>query len=117
YGDAALRRTVELREDDAVHAGRGHELAGLDEPVLSDRRIEDEQRLLRGARHLAAGDAADLLELVHQVDARVQPAGRVDEHRVAPLRLRRRDRIEDDGGGIGALAGAYDVDAGARRPD
>ena len=85
--------------------------------VLADRRVEHEQHFLRRARHLARRDAANLLELVHQVDARVQAAGGVDEDRIAALRLRRRDRIEHDRGGIGALARAHDVDAGARGPD
>ena len=63
--------------------------------VLADRRVEHEQHFLRRARHLARRDAPDLVELVHQVDARVQPAGGVDEDRIAalapsPTRSRRR---------------------------
>ena len=85
--------------------------------VLADRRVEHEQHFLRRARHLARGDAPDLVELVHQVHARVQAAGGVDQHRIAPLRLAGRDRVEHDGRGIGAFARAHDVDAGAVRPD
>ena len=59
------------------------ELARLLHAVLTDRRVEHEQHLVRRARDLARRDAADLVELVHQVDARVQAAGGVDEDRIA----------------------------------
>ena len=78
-GDATLGRAIELGEHDAVHAGHGHELARLRQAVLSDGRVEHEQDLVRRALDFARGDAADLVELGHQVDARVQPAGGVDE--------------------------------------
>ena len=52
---------------------------------------------MRRALDLARGDAPDLVELGHQVDARVQPAGGVDEHDVAAARLAGGDRVEDDG--------------------
>src|SRR5207244_2587319 len=35
HGDAALRRAIELREHDAVHACRAHELARLHDAVLA----------------------------------------------------------------------------------
>ena len=60
---------------------------------------------------------ADLLELRHQVDARVQAAGGVDEDDVAAARLARGDRVEHDRGRIGAALRADEIHAGARRPD
>ena len=114
--DAALGRAVELRQHDAVHAGDVHELARLAQAVLADRRVEHEQHFVRRARHLARGDAADLLELVHQVHLRVKPPCRIDENRIAPLRLARRDPVEHHGRRIGALARANQIHAGAAQP-
>ena len=54
---------------------------------------------------------------VHQVHARVQAAGGVDEDDVALARLARGDGVEDDGRGIGARLRADEVDAGPLRPD
>ena len=51
---------------------------------------------------LARRDAADLVELGHQVDARVQPAGGVDEDDVAAARLAGGDRVEHHRRRIGA---------------
>src|SRR5439155_996649 len=65
----------------------------------------------------ALGAAAHLLQLVHNVDAGVQAAGRVDENRIAALRFARRDRVEDDGRWVSAFVRADHLDAGARRPD
>ena len=76
----------------------GGELARLRHAVLPDRGVEHQQHLVRRAGHLAGGDAADLVELAHQVDARVQPAGGVDEHGVGAARLGRGQRVEDDRG-------------------
>ena len=59
----------------------------------------------------------DLVELGHQVDARVKPARRVDDHGVAAPRLPRRNRVEHDRRRIRARLGPNDVDLGARRPD
>ena len=42
---------------------------------------------------------------------RVEPARRVDEHRVDPPRPGRLERVEHDGRGIGALAMPHDLDA------
>ena len=89
-GDAALGRAVELRQHDAVGAARRHELARLHEAVLADGRVEHEQHFVRRARHVAADDAADLVELGHEIRARVQPAGGVDDDDVAAARLGRR---------------------------
>ena len=42
-----------------------------------------------------ARDPPDLVQLVHQVHARVEATRRVDENRIPPLRLPRLNRIED----------------------
>src|SRR5690606_20612362 len=40
---AALRRAVELRQDQSRHGRGARELAGLPDRVLSGRRVEDEE--------------------------------------------------------------------------
>ena len=47
----------------------------------------------------------------------MQAARSVDENRIASFGLARGNGVEHDGGRIGALARANDVDAGACRPD
>ncbi len=78
--DAALGRSVQLREHDPRHVHRLREGSGLGDPILTRRRVEHEQGLGdRGARLL--DHPADLLELVHQRGLRVEASGRVhDEH-------------------------------------
>ena len=58
--------------------------------------------------------APHLGELLHQVLLRVQPAGGVDDHDVAPARLAGADRVERDGRRIGAARRADEV--GLRAP-
>src|SRR5690242_15804128 len=52
--DAALRGAIEFRQHDAGDAGDVGELARLGETVLSDRRIEDQEYVVRRARHFPA---------------------------------------------------------------
>ena len=113
-GHAALGGAIELGEDDAGHAGDVGELARLLHAVLADRRVEHEQHFVRRPFGRARRDAPDLVELVHQVDAVVQPARRVDQHRIAALRLARLDGVEHDRRRIGAFLRADDVDVRAR---
>ena len=117
HGDAAFGRAIELGEDDAVDAGDRHELARLREAVLADGRVEHEQDLVRRAFDLARGDPANLVELGHQVDARVQPPRGVDQENITVPRLARGNSIEHDRRRVGARSRADEVDAGARRPD
>ena len=70
--------------------------------VLTDRAVEHEQRLVRRAGQPLGDHARDFLELVHQPFARVQPTRRVDDQHVDAARDRRVDRVERDGGRIGA---------------
>ena len=93
--DPALGGAVELGEHHARHVDGLGELAGLREPVLTGRRVDDEQHLLERSGR-AVDDAAELLQLLHQVDLRVQPAGGVDEHEVGVAALRRAHRVEHD---------------------
>ena len=44
-----------------------------------------------------------------QIGAGMKTPGRIDEHHVAAPRPCRRNRIEDDRSGIGAIAGAHDI--------
>ena len=55
-------------------------------PFWPGRRVDDEQRLVRGAFELALDHASHLRQLLHQVRLRVQPAGGVDDHDVARRR-------------------------------
>src|SRR4051794_1367264 len=113
--DAALRRTVELGEDDARDVDRLGELLCLHETVLSRRGVEHEQHLgdLAG---LAIGDTADLAQLFHQVGLGVQPPGRVGEHEVGVLRARVLHGVEDHRARIATLVAAHDGGAGALGP-
>jgi hypothetical protein len=65
---------------------------------------------------IAIGDAADLLELLDQVDLVVEPAGRVGQHQiVAPCRGPLH-RVEDDRARVAAFGAADDVHPGALGP-
>ncbi len=72
---------------------------------------------MRSALDLARRDAADLVQLGHEVDPGVEAAGRVDEQDVAVARLARRDGVEDDGRRVGARARPDEIHPRARRPD
>src|SRR5689334_22906826 len=83
--DAALRAAVELRQRNAGHADRLAEETRLLQAVLPGRRVDDEQRLMRGALQLPLDHAADLRELLHEVQLRVQAARGVDDDDVGPV--------------------------------
>ena len=70
-GDAALCAAVELRQRDARDSDRFSEEPRLLQSVLSCRRVDDEQRLVRRSFQLALDDAPHLRELLHQVRLRV----------------------------------------------
>ena len=72
---------------------------------------------MRRTGQLALDHAPHLRELLHQVHLRVQAAGGVDDHDVAPARLRRLDRVVRDRGRVAAALGADEVGARALRPD
>ena len=68
---------------------------------------------MRRAFDLARGDPPNLVELGHQVDARVQSPGGVDQDDVAPASLARGDRVEHHRRRVGAGPRPDDVHAGA----
>ena len=115
-GDAALRGAVELGQHDAGDAGDAVNSRACDEAVLPDGRVEHQQDLVRRARHFAPGDAADLVELAHQIHARVQPAGGVDDHRIAPARLAAASASNTTAAGSAPGLRADHVDTGALSP-
>src|SRR5699024_4951668 len=80
--DAALGGTVELRDDDAGHADRVMETAGLLQAVLARYGVDHEPYFRGFALVGPAGHALHLLQFFHQVVPRVQAAGRVDEEHV-----------------------------------
>ena len=107
--DPALRGAVELGQRDPRHVDGLAEQARLLQAVLTRRRVDDEQRLVRRALEPLADHAAHLGELLHQVRLRVQPAGRVHDDHVAPARLGCGDRVERDGGRVAAALRADEV--------
>ena len=64
--------------------------------------------LVRRARARLADDAADLLQLLHQIRLRVQAARGVGDHDVEPFGRRALDALEDHRRRIGALLAAHD---------
>src|SRR5262249_20693920 len=63
--DPALRRSVQLRERTPGHSHRLAEQTRLLEAVLTRRRVDDEQGLVRCALELRGDHAAHLRELLH----------------------------------------------------
>src|ERR1700674_4581989 len=61
-GDAALGGSVQLGQHDTVHTGGVHELARLNQTVLSHGRVEHEQHVVRRPGDLARGDTPNLVE-------------------------------------------------------
>src|SRR5664280_3114674 len=70
--DAALGGAVQLGEHDTADVHGLLELPCLAQAVLAGRRVDHEQRLVRGAGQLLLDDPAHLLELAHEVDLGVQ---------------------------------------------
>src|SRR5918996_4480489 len=116
-GDAALRRAVELRQRDPGDADGLVEEPSLLEAVLARGCVDDQERLVGSAVEPRGDDPADLCQLLHEVHLRVQAAGSVDDHDVAPTRLRRLDRVVGDRRRVRATLGPDEVRPGALRPD
>jgi len=106
-----LAGAVEFGQQDSVDGHGLGEEAGLGDGVLSDGRVEHEERLLgRPGRSLAA-DAVDLLQLLHQVSLGLKAAGSVDQHEIHPSRLGRPDPVEGHRSGIGPGLAAHHLHA------
>ena len=91
-------------------------LSRLRESVLTDRRIQDQEHLVRRAVDGASRYSPDLVQLRHQIPPRMQATGRVDDDHGPPASLPSLNSIEDDRGRVGAGARAHDVDRRAPRP-
>ena len=112
-----LRGAVELGENDAGDADAGGEFARLRQSVLPGGGVENQQDVVRRAGNDFGGGALHFFELGHQVGFGVQAAGGVDDDHVGAARFGGGQRVEDDGGGIGAGFLLDHFDAVALRPD
>ena len=106
-----------LVRDDAGDAGGLSEEASLGEAVLAGGRVHDEQRLVGRAGDEPFSGAAHLVELFHEVGLGVEAAGGVDEENACGAGFGGGAGVVERGGGIAALAGLDDLDAGALGPD
>ena len=93
------------------------EFAGLVEAVLSSGGVENQEDIVRRAGDDFGGRAFHFVQLGHQIGFRVQASGGVHDDHVGGMSARGRDRVKDDGGGIGARFLFYDFHAGTVRPD
>src|SRR5687768_2408269 len=73
-GDAAFGRTVELGQRQMGDVRGLHEGSGLRQAVLSGGGVDDQQRFVWASFDLLADDVDDLLQLLHQVIFRLEPA-------------------------------------------
>ncbi len=85
--------------------------------VLAGGGVHDEQRLVGRAGDQLLGGAAHLVELLHQVGLGVEAAGGVDDEDLGAARLGGGAGVVERGGGVAALLGLDDLDAGACGPD
>ena len=95
HDDATFGRAIELGQHDSGEIGGFGEFAGLDQAVLSGRRIDHEQRLGHGARPLLC-DTSNFGKFVHQVGLGVQASGGVGHDNVGLDRGGMFDGVEDD---------------------
>ena len=115
--DAALGRPVELGQGDARDAERLVEEPRLGDGVLTGGRVKDEQHLVRGLGEPLGDRALDLLDLLHEVDLRVQAPGGVDDDDVHVPGQRRLDRIVGHRGRVRAVAMPHQCGPRAVGPD
>ena len=100
----ALGRPVELGQNDAVDARGGAELLRLFDAVGAGGGVEDQQHLVGSIRHNLSHRPLDFLELFHQVDFGVKPAGGVHQDDVGLAGTRRLDTVVGDGRRVRAVA-------------
>ena len=84
--------------------GRGH-------GVLAGHGIDDQEGVV------GSDGPGDVPDLVHQVLVDRQATGGVHDDHIGGMGARGGNRVEDDGGGIGARFLFYDFHAGAVGPD
>ena len=106
---AAAGVAVELGEDEPGRVDLVHELAGLDDRVLSGHRVARHEDV-DGLR-----DVADAARLLHHVGVDVQPSRRVDDHDVGPVRSRLLHAALRDLHGVAPLGPHGDADLAAQR--
>src|SRR5687767_6822666 len=92
--DSSLRGPVELGHHEPRDRNSSCEGACLGDRVLSYGSVEHQQRFVRRAWNTLAYHTMNLLQLVHEVRAGVEPARRVDDHDVAAIHYTGVDGIE-----------------------
>ena len=117
HDDAAFRGAVELGQDDSGYAGVAPEFAGLIEAVLPGGGVENQENIVRRAGNNFGGGAFLFVQLGHQIGFRVQASGGVHDDHISGMGARGRNRVEDNGGWIGAGFLFYDFHAGTVGPN
>ncbi len=115
--DAAFGRAVEFRQD---HAGEGDDFSEsfrLAHRILSRRRVQHQECLMRRVRDDFFNHAADFFELFHEIHFRLETPRRVDEYDIRAACDRCRYRIESDRCRVRPFRVLHDVGARALRPD
>ena len=92
--DAAARRAVQFRQDQARHPHGFMELASLSQRILPDRGIQDQQHFMGRPRHFLADHTLHFAEFIHEVGLGMQAAGRIDKRHVRRTRFCRRNAVE-----------------------
>ena len=100
--DAALRRPIQLRQDEAGESNSIVEFLGLNQRVQAGGGVENHEPLVSGPRHLPGDDAVDLLQFLHQISLGVESARGVNEKVGCLSGHSGLQRIEDHCGGISA---------------
>ena len=92
--DAALGRSIKFGKDNTGEFDRFGELLGLDQTVLSGRRIDHEEHF--GDRTCSfVGHSANFAEFFHEVDLVVEATSCISQHEINVARVRCFDAIED----------------------
>ena len=100
--DAALRGPVQLRQHDPRHVHRLREGSGLGDPILTRRRVEDEQGLGDRRRPPSRRPAPIFRSSSISGALRVESSGRIHDEDVGPPRDGGRDGVEHHRARVGA---------------
>jgi len=113
--DASLGGAVELRQNDAGHAGGLREDLGLLHTVLAGGRVEHQKDL--GDRGLLGHNALDLAELIHQRGLVLKASRGIDENNVDVTLDTFAHGFESNRGRVCTLAvAAYDINTNSLAP-